>query len=267
MKIMLFSDLHYFAGDMETAIFNTKRKLVKYALPMLDRFTEMVNEEYKADFAVNLGDTIQDTTDHDRDIEALKFIFGRLKRINCPCYSVLGNHDLKMMDSVEEVESIMGYKSTYSFDFDGWHLVFLSPEVRPELGIERGGCYKAQYLAEETLLWLDADLKKNKLPCLIFTHYGVAEDETISDGCMFMKNRNELKEILTRSNRVKAVFSGHQHITRQHKENGIDYYVLSSMINDSSENDDPDGSYILIETDGENLKVTNNRIGKAELKL
>ena len=46
MKLLVFSDLHYFAGDMETAIFNTKKKLVRYALPMLDRLTEIINNDF-----------------------------------------------------------------------------------------------------------------------------------------------------------------------------------------------------------------------------
>ena len=148
MKIIVFADVHYFAGDIEGAIFDKRKKLVQYSLPMLDRLIEKINNEHQADLAVNLGDLIQDTTEHDGDIEALKFMFEKLKAIKCRTCSVLGNHDLKMMDSVSEVEDIMGEKSTYSFNRDGWHLVFLTTEVRPELGTARGGCYKAQYLSE-----------------------------------------------------------------------------------------------------------------------
>ena len=111
MKIIVFADVHYFAGELESAIFNKKKKLVQYSLPMLDRLTEKINGEYNAAFAVNLGDIIQDTTEHDGDIKALKFMFDRFKKIKCPTYSVLGNHDLKMMDSVTEIEEIMGHKN------------------------------------------------------------------------------------------------------------------------------------------------------------
>ena len=266
MKILVFSDLHYYAGDMETAIFNKKRKLVRYALPMLDRLTEVANEEYLPDIVVNLGDIIQDTTEREGDLFALRFMYDRLKRINAPCYSVLGNHDLKMMDSIEEVEKIMGHKSSYSLDYDGWHLVFLTNEVRAELGTERGGCYKTQYIGKATLEWLKADLDSSDLPSLVFTHFGVAEDSEITDGCMFMKNREDLKDILVSHGRVKAVFSGHQHIVRQHREGGIDYYVFGSMIN-SSGTEDPDGCYAVIETEAEKLAVKNLSFTKEELRL
>lgn len=267
MKIIVFADIHYFAGDIKTAIFNTKKKLVKYALPMLDKLTEKINNEYKADLAVNLGDIIQDTTKHDEDIEALKFMFERLKAIKCPCYSLLGNHDLKMMDSVEEVEALLGYKTTHSLNVDGFHLVFLTTEVRPELGTERGGCYKAQYLSDADLKWLEEDLKNNTLPCLIFTHYALAEDESIQDECMFMKNRAEVKRIINRSKNVKAVFSGHQHTHKTLTEDGIDYYIVDSMIANSEIDGEPRGTYLEIDTDGGEIAVRMRRITVKELSI
>ncbi len=267
MRIIVFADIHYFAGDLEGAIFNKKKKLVQYALPMLDRLTEKINGEYGADLAVNLGDIIQDTTEHDGDIKALEFMFDRLKAISCPCCSVLGNHDLKMMDSVTEVEEIMGHESTYSFDTGGYHFVFLTTEVRPELGTERGGCYKAQYLSEKNIGWLFEDLKANTLPTLIFTHYGLAENPEINDGCLFMKNRAEVKKIIKKDKNVLAVFSGHQHRTYRIEEDGVRYYALGSMISDRNEIGKPDGVYFEIELDGGKLTVTEHHITPEEVSI
>ena len=138
MKILVFADLHYYGDDIKNALFSTERKLVQYAIPMLDEIIKICNNE-DISICVNLGDIIQDTNDKDRDIKCLEYMFEKLKEIKCPCYSVLGNHDLKMMDSIKEVEKIMGYdNSTYSVDYEGYHLVFLTTEVRPELGILRG---------------------------------------------------------------------------------------------------------------------------------
>ena len=263
MKIIAFADLHYFAGNIEKAIFNTSTKLVAYALPLLDALTEIINKDSEVDLAINLGDVIQDTTEHDADIEALKFIFGRLGAIRPPCYSVLGNHELKMMDSALEVEEIMGRKSSLSIDMDGWHLVFLSTEVRPELGTERGGCYKAQYLAEETLKWFGEDLAKTELPTMVFTHFALAEDESVTDPCMFMKNRGEVKKIINESGKVKAVFYGHQHKTKSFIENGIPYYMLGSMITPDGKEGEPAAVYLEIETyESGELSIVTRKIEK-----
>ncbi len=253
MKILVFADIHYFAGDIETAVFNRKIKLVEYALPLLDELTRYSNEEYKPDLCVNLGDIIQDTQKHDEDIDALKFMFSRLSLFDCPCYSILGNHDLKMMDSTREVEALLGYEhSTYSIDAGGYHLVFLTTEVRPELGLARGGCYKTQYLSGSDIEWLKSDLSANKLPTVIFTHFALAEDESKPDECLFMKNREDVKKIIRNDKNILAVVSGHQHDTKTIVEDGVYYYLLGSLTGSHEVPGLPDGVYFEIELlDGE----------------
>lgn len=265
MKIVVFADIHYFGGDIQTAVFNTDKKLVQYALPLLGKLTDIINDEYAADVCVNLGDLIQDMNDKKKDLECLRFMFENLKKIHCPCYSVLGNHDLKMMDTADEVESIMGCASTCSVDINGYHLVFLTTEVRPELGLARGGCYKAQYLSKQTLEWLKNDLAENKLPCLLFTHYGLAEDGDIPDACMFMKNRTDVKEIIRKDKNILAVFSGHQHITKTIEEDGLKYYVLGSLTACSKEPGIPEGVYFEVELSGRSVTVHERHIDMSEL--
>jgi len=265
MKILAFADIHYFAGDIETAIFNRKIKLVEYALPLLDELTRYSNEEYKPDLCVNLGDVIQDTQKHDEDIEALKFMFSKLSLFDCPSYSVLGNHDLKMMDSTREVEALLGYEhSTYSLDTCGYHLVFLTTEVRPELGLARGGCYKTQYLSERDIEWLRSDLEKNTLPAIIFTHFALAEDESKPDECLFMKNREDVKKIIRGDRNILAVVSGHQHDTKTIVEDGVSYYLLGSMTGSHEVPGRPDGVYFEIELQDGALTITKKNIVLAD---
>ena len=243
MKILVFSDLHYYGGDIETARFNTSHKLVQYAEPLLERIIAIANDEFAADICVNLGDLIQDDNDKQRDLDAFAYIYDKLSGFTCPCHSILGNHDLKMLDDIREIEDILGYSPTQSVDLGGCHLVFLSPELRPELGTGKGGCYKAQYLAEETLDWLKEDLAANTLPTVVFTHFGVAEDETIPREHMFMKNCAELKAILREDPHLLAVFSGHQHQPRKHVEDGVTYYVLDSITSGLDGSGIPAGEY------------------------
>lgn len=261
VKILVFADVHYFAGDIETAVFNRKIKLVEYALPLLDELIRRSNEEYMPDVCVNLGDIIQDTQKHDEDIEALEFMFSRLSLFNCPCYSILGNHDLKMMDSTKEVESLLGYeRSTYSLDTRGYHLVFLTTEVRPELGLARGGCYKTQYLSDSDLEWLRKDLSDNKLPTVIFTHFALAEDDTKPDECLFMKNREDVKEVIRNDKNILAVISGHQHDTKTIVEDNVPYYLLGSLTGSHENPGKPDGVYFEIELEGGEITVTKKNI-------
>lgn len=46
MKLILFTDLHYYGGDRETAIFGKTKKLTQYAMPMLEQLIDKVNHTY-----------------------------------------------------------------------------------------------------------------------------------------------------------------------------------------------------------------------------
>ena len=256
MKLLIFADLHYFGGDISTAIFNTEKKQVQYALPMLKHLMAHCD----ADLCVNLGDLIQDDREKEKDLECFASTLAQLSGFSCPCHSILGNHELKMMDTIGDMEAVLGHESTYSIDHGGYHLVFLSPEVRPELGIRRGGCYKAQYLGERTIQWLTDDLAKNRLPALVFTHYPMSEDATVEDPCMFMKDREAVKEILRNDPNLVAVFSGHQHVAKAIEEDGVRYYLVGALVPAPKEDGIVSGEYMKVEVTGKTVTVINERI-------
>ena len=258
MKILVFADLHYFGGDVKS--FNSERKLVQFAEPILDKLIETAAHD-EVSMVVNLGDIIQDTQSQEEDLKCLEYMFGRLNKFNCPCYSILGNHDLKMMDSTQEVEMVMGYEtSRYSIDADGFHFVFLTTDVMPELGTARGGSYKTQTLSDKGLEWLKNDLENNNLPCLLFTHFPLADAEDVQDECMYMKNRDEVKKIINNDKNIKAVFSGHQHKPKILEENGIKHYIVGSPTTSFKGDGIPIGVYGIIETDGEDMRYTEQHI-------
>jgi DNA repair exonuclease SbcCD nuclease subunit len=258
MKILVFADLHYYGDDMEN--FHSERKLVQFALPVLDELIKIAARE-EVDLVVNLGDIIQDTSSKELDIESLAFMFRRLEEFPCPCYNLLGNHDLKRVDSAEEIRCLMGEEAArYSIDVGGFHLVFLTTDVMPELGTGRGGSYKTQNLSEESLERLKTDLKNNRLPCLLFTHFPLAEDKDVQDECAYMKNRDAVKEILRNDPNIKAVFSGHQHAPKVLEEDGITHYIVGSPTTCFTGDGIPIGVYRMIETDGEHISITEHHI-------
>ena len=222
-KLVIFSDIHY---APERPINNGSiidRKLMEYAVPLLEQLTDKINNDIKPDIAINLGDLVEDFNDHDKDIINLKFIWKMLKNIRVPFYSLAGNHDLRSMSSRTEVEQIMGYEhSTFSIDMLGYHFIFLGLDVNEALGVEFGGIFKTQFISKEDIEWLKNDLEKNNLPSIVFTHFGIAEDDmkgnwwfAKSPDHALLGNRAEVKEILKKDKNLLAVFSGHQHWTKK----------------------------------------------------
>lgn len=267
-KIIIFSDIHYLDKRPEKLDFRLSRKLTQYAIPILEKLTDEINTNIKPDITINLGDLVEDTYDHDRDIANLKFVWKKLEDIKTPFYSAIGNHDLRTMSRREEPEEIMGYKhSTFSIDIKGYHLVILGTEIRHELGTERGGIFKTQYISLEDIEWLKKDLKDNKLPCLIFNHFGLAEDMMKGNywfeknpECALLKNRDEIKKILKNDKNVIAVFSGHQHWTKKLEENGIPYYVIGSLTENIKNDGIPDGVYFEVDLENNNVNVIEHHI-------
>ena len=73
-------------------------------------------------------------------------------------------------------------------------------------------------------------MKKNNLPCLIFTHFGIAEDEQngnfwfeIEPEAGLLGNRKQIKDIINNDENIIGVFTAHQHWTKIITENGKNY--------------------------------------------
>ncbi len=266
-KIVLFSDLHYAPERPVNNGSIIDRKLTDLALPLLENLIDRTNNRIKPDVVFNLGDLVEDFNDKQQDLVNLKFIWNQFKKFNCPFYSLAGNHDLRSMDSRQEVENIMGGHSTFSVDIKGYHFVLLGLDVKPELGRAYGGIFKTQFISTEDLNWLKKDLENNSLPVIVLSHFGIAEDDMKGNWWFernpdhaLLGNRKELKEILSKDKNVLAVFSGHQHWTKFHIENNINYYVIGSMTENINDDEVPDGVYFEIELRDKNISILENHI-------
>jgi len=267
-KIVIFSDLHYAPEKPINNGSKIERKLMEYAIPLLNQIIYKINDTIKPDITINLGDLVEDFNDHDKDIENLNFIWNIFKDIKVPFYSLAGNHDLRSMESREEVENIMSYKhSTYSIDIKGYHFVFLGLNVNTNIGDAEGGILKTQFISYEDMKWLKKDLEQNILPCIVLNHFGIAEDD-MKDNWWFEKcpeyallgNRKELKEILKNDRNLLAVFSGHQHWTKTITEDGITYYILGSMTENINNDGIPDGVYFEVNLEDRKIDVKEKHL-------
>lgn len=266
-KLIIFSDIHYLDERPKELNISLVRKLTQYAVKITDQLINEINKQ-KPDVSICLGDLIEDKFEHDEDIANYAYIWNRLKAIQVPFYSVIGNHDLRTMNSRKEIEEIMGYENgTFSFDLNGYHFVILTTDIRSEFGMDYGGILKSQYMSEKEIIWLKEDLQKNKLPCVIFTHLGLAEDKQVGNywfgnnperGLMF--NRKEVKDIIKADDNVIAIFNGHQHWTKQIEEDGKNYYILGSLTENINMDGVPDGIYFEVELEDRNVKIIEKHI-------
>ena len=271
MRLAIFSDLH-FRRLGETEYYpGLERKLVKHAEPLIANLIKDINE-YAPDVVVNLGDIIEHV-DRATDIKNLKTMAGVLKQINAPLYSVVGNHEIINL-GVAEVAKLLGVPlehrrgATFSVDVGGYHLVFLSPCDTEQL--MPAGYKMKRVISDADLAWLEGDLARNKLPTIVFTHFGLAKDDMRGNHWFgdephraeaFLENGEKVKGILRGAGNLLAVFSGHHHWTKTIVEDGIAYHVVGSLIEDTDGSGVPDGVWLKVEVDGGEVSVQEQRVG------
>lgn len=145
-------------------------------------------------------------------------------------YVTQGNHDRTGKDKADKVwEKVFSYlpgngpqgfvKFAYSFDFENSHFVVLDSDKPKE------------FLINETQRsWLDKDLSStSKENIFVFFHEpAYPTNSKIGEGLdANPKDRDALWNILT-SHKVKAVFSGHEHIQSRRKVNGLYQFVFGN---------------------------------------
>lgn len=211
LKMCIFSDIHYIKNKPDWKI---NQKLTEYADELVDQMINKINNEIKPDICIHLGDIIQASKNKDEDIKNLKYMWNKLQQIQVPFYTLLGNHELKNMQSNKEVLEILGYnKATFSININDYHLIFLGTDINFE-----DYTYRTQYISDNDLEWLQDDLKNNNKKTIIFSHFGIAEDRMTGNfWCEkdielgMIRNRNKIKDLLLFEEKLIAIFVGHQH--------------------------------------------------------
>lgn len=266
LKLVIFSDLHYLDPDHKEW---SGRKLTWLAEPLLYKLFEKV-EKIRPDACIFLGDHIEDTGEGaEKDMANLQFVRDMFSACPVPLYAIPGNHDLFSAYSREKVEDIMGYgHSTFSIDLKGYHLIFLGLDLRPVTGEKDGGISRTQFISTDDMRWLERDIWETNGPCILFNHFGIAEDNMCGNwwfkSCpetALLANRGELKEILrVNKEKILGMFCGHQHRTKFIDEDDIKYCVVGSLT-ESIENDGkPDGMYMEVTIKDSEMQVMEKHL-------
>ena len=199
---------------------------------------------------------------------------------------LFGNHDLRTINSRKKLEEIMGYENaTFSFNLFGYHFVMLSTDIKETININKeevnklqhliegitekeiNALFKTQYVSDSEIKWLKEDLEKNSLPCVIFSHFGIAED--IQEGNYWFSqapelgllgNRRQIKDIINKDENIIAIFTAHQHWTKKITEDGKNYYILGSLIENINNDGVPDGVYFEVNIEEKNVEVIERHI-------
>lgn len=223
----IVTDCHY--ADADTA----GTRFYRESLDKLGECVELMNAE-KVDFLIELGD-IKDQGKPAVESETLSYLKAVEKefgQFDGPTYHVLGNHD---MDSISKKQflgsvnntGIASGRSYYSFDVNRLHCVVLDANYRTDgADYDHGNFdWTDANIPTAELAWLVQDLAAARNPVVVFTHQ--LFDGT---GSVYVKNADQVRNILEGSGRVLAVFQGHHHAGSYNNIAGIHYYTLKALV-------------------------------------
>ena len=227
VRFGIVADCHYADADPAGS---------RYYRQSLDKLVECIESmnARKVDFVIELGDfKDQDNPPaEEKTLEYLRAVERVFRMFKGPRYHVLGNHD---PDSISKGQFLSNVGNTgidadktyYSFDFNGVHFVVLDANYRADdADYDHGNFDWADAnIPPAELEWLRRDLESSRGPAIILVHQ-------LLDGAgpHYVKNAAEVRAVLQSSNRVLAVFQGHQHSGGYSQIEGIHYYTLRAVV-------------------------------------
>lgn len=217
----------------------------------------------KVDFVIELGDfKDQDTPPEEaKTIQYLRTIEKTFKSFGGPIYHVLGNHDMDSLSKKQLLQNITNTnipsdKSYYSFNKNGFHFVVLDANFQSDGSDYDHGNFDwtDANIPPAELAWLGEDLEKSNKPIIVFVHQLLD-----GEGLHRINNRENVRQILQRSNKIIAVFHGHKHDGDYSLIKKIHYITLQAMVEGQGlENN----RYYVVEIDN-NLGIKISGFGKA----
>ncbi|MCX6762984.1 MAG: metallophosphoesterase [Candidatus Moranbacteria bacterium] len=250
MKFAIITDIHLGPEEYHKGIL---RKVNKNVKTFLGDFIKEMNKNVKPELVIALGDLIQDENPVS-DKDNLNYIIESLKGLNCPVYYVAGNHDLKNI-SEDDLAKLFKQKSLY-YSFDSGHFHFIV------LFSKRFDDKIRFYISDKQKKWLQKDLDGTEKQCLVFVHYGLADQDLTEnpffegkpEKCLVM-NRKEIRSILSKSKKVIAAFDSHLHWNRMYKHNSIPYFTIQSLVENEDDKGLPSQAYAVVDIEDKKISV------------
>lgn len=252
MKIAFISDVHIGPSGYYKGV---RRKLAEYSETFIKQFIREINDSRDIDFALHLGDLVQDAG-YETDIENFKKGLNLFNQSDIPVHHLVGNHDTIDI-TVDEIRAMLGKESLYySFDRGGFHFVIMYSNV--PVAEE-----KISVIETDQLKWLEKDLSATPFPAMVFIHHSLADQnltgnpwfEERSFACL-VSNRAEVRRILETSGKVIAVVNGHLHWNRIDFHNGIPHITVQSAIENFQNDDVPANSWGIIDLNENRVTVS-----------
>lgn len=207
-----------FADDMRFVQVTDVRYKSDCEPNILAKTIQDINKQKNVEFVVFTGDNLNRPVKSD-----LEAFLNEAKKLNCPFYLVIGDHDVnkhKDLGKAEYIKTIKKYVRKYepetpSYSFEKKGVRFVVADGAKEVIPSSTGYFK-----DDVLTWLDSELSlypdKN---VIILQHFPIIPPSKRESYYTF-KPENYMK-VLAKHKNVKAVIAGHFGVNNEQNVNGI----------------------------------------------
>src|SRR6188472_2313818 len=163
LKIGFVTDLHF---GPEAFHDGKLRKLTTHAGDLARGVVRAMNDRFRPDLLVNLGDDIEDES-READLSRYTECQEILRGANAELVNVAGNHDTIHLNK-GDLARVWRREGPlfYAFDRGGFHFAVLHTLERKDVDVR---------LPRAQLEWLEQDLRETSLPTVILMHHSASE--------------------------------------------------------------------------------------------
>jgi len=257
VRIGVVADVH--AHDTESPV---EHKVMSNYGERLGAFVDAMNA-WPADTVIELGDFVNgafvlgaDYGDPTRIPLILEDALGVFSGLACPTHYVLGNHDMYDLSKAEFLAAVGQEESYYSFDLGGYHFVILDAEYNDpgEDDYDHVFMRVKCRIPRHELDWLKGDLVETDLPTIVCVHQPFDSEFDANAGGPPVVNNEEVRQILSDSGVVIAVFQGHDHENRYAFIDEIHYVTFAAMV-DHTDPTPPTWAYVTVDPGSETITI------------
>lgn len=203
-----------------------KSRMIKNSKDLLEDAIQQINAMKNVDFVVFTGDSI------DKPDKRLLALFAQTaNKLNVPWYWTSGNHDIGpegvnrkiFLEILNNYNKSIKPKNTY-YSFRKGDNLFIFLDGAIDNYITSQGLF-----SQDNIKFLDKELKKNKRAhVFIFQHFPVIYPYNSKDHGVL--NQEEYIKLIDSYPNVKAIFTGHFHITKIISRNNVLHINTPSLV-------------------------------------
>lgn len=219
LSIGLIADIHY-GSDKKSKLGS---KAIELLQPIINQFNSL-----NLDLVIDLGDRINNC-ENEEDKRNLYAVANEFMNMHCPRVHMLGNHDVKNVEVLDQEKILMCNLNNYVIVINGWQLIFLNEDIY----FKNDGFYFSQ----ATLEFVKSVLLTTEMPCIVFSHLPFSSSSMVGNYyfeekfsfAYEYKNANEMRAIIRQYGNVVAVVTAHVHWNSIVTIDGIHYLTVQSL--------------------------------------